>query len=134
MASLISNGTSASVALGRPLAAMAVGRIVLGVGSLASPPAMSRAFGIDHSPEVGYLTRIYGGRAIALGTAYLMGGPDERARLEALSLGVDVADTLTGAGHLLRRDSSPRAMLMATALTGTYAAIGAARIWTRWRR
>jgi hypothetical protein len=118
----------------RSLDALAVGRILLGLGSLASPPVMSRTFGVPHSPEVGYLTRIYGGRAIALGAAYLWGGPDERARLQLLSFGVDVGDTLTGTGHLVRRDSSPRAMVMATALTGTYAVVGAVALWSRRRR
>lgn len=113
--------------LERGLDAMAWGRIALGIGSLASPSAMSRAFGNPHSPEVAYLTRIYGARAVALGAAYLMAGPAERDRLQLLSLGVDVSDTLTGAGHLVRGDSTRRAMAMVTALTGTYAAIGAAR-------
>lgn len=109
------------------LAALAWGRIGLGAASLVSPTGLSRAFGVAHSPETAYLTRIYGARAIALGAAYLLAGPAERRRLQLLSLGVDVSDTLTGAGHLARRDSEPRAMVALTALTGGYALVGALR-------
>lgn len=109
------------------LAALAWGRIALGAASLASPTGLSRAFGVADSPETAYLTRIYGARAIALGAAYLLAGPVERRRLQLLSLGVDLSDTLTGAGHLVRRDSEPRAMVGLTALTGGYALVGAAR-------
>ena len=110
---------------------LAWGRIGLGLASLATPAATGRAFGIGHTPEIGYLTRIYGGRAVALGAAYLLAGETERDRLQLLSLGVDVSDTVTGLGHLVRRDSSMRAMAMVTALTGTYAAVGAVRALRR---
>lgn len=113
---------------------LAWGRIGLGAVSLAAPRATSRAFGIEPSPELGYLTRIYGARAIALGTAYLLGGAAERDRLHLISLGVDVSDTATGLGHLVRRDSSPRAMAMVTALTGGYAVVGAVRAVRRHAR
>lgn len=109
------------------LAALAWGRIALGAASLASPTGLSRAFGVRHSPETAYLTRIYGGRAIALGAAYLLAGPADRRRMQLLSLGVDVSDTVTGAAHLARRDTEPRAMVALTALTGGYALVGAVR-------
>lgn len=109
----------------RALDVLAIGRIVLGLASLASPAALSRLAGTAHSPELSYLTRIYGARAIALGTSYLLAAADERTRLQLLSLGVDVSDTVTGAGHLMRRDTSGRGMTMLTALTGTYALVGA---------
>ncbi|WP_436699683.1 hypothetical protein [Nocardioides sp. BYT-33-1] len=106
---------------------LAWGRIGLGLASLVGPATTARAFGITATPELGYLTRIYGGRAIALGAAYLLSTGGDRDRLQLLSLGVDLSDTVTGLGHLVRRDSSPRAMAMVTALTGTYAALGARR-------
>lgn len=109
------------------LAALAWGRIALGAASLAAPTGLGRTLGVPHSPETAYLTRIYGARAVALGAAYLLAGPVERRRLHLLSLGVDVSDTLTGAGHLARRDSQPRATAALTALTGGYAVVGAVR-------
>lgn len=113
--------------LGGTLDAMAVGRILLGVGSLAAPRLMARGFGVPATPEVSYLTRIYGGRAIALGLSYLLAGDAERQRLQRISLGVDISDTVTGVGHLVRRDAPLRGMAMLVALTGSYAAIGTAR-------
>lgn len=118
----------------RSLELLAWGRIGLGAASLAAPGATSRAFGIAPAPEVGYLTRIYGARAIALGAAYLLGGTPERDRLHLLGLGVDLSDTVTGLTHVVRRDSSPRAMAMVTALTGSYAAVGALRAVRRHAR
>lgn len=111
-----------------PLEALAIGRIVLGLGSLASPRLTARAFGVDATPEVSYLTRIYGGRAIALGVAYLLAGPEERTRLHRIGLGVDVSDTVTGLSHLLRGDMPRRGTTMVVALTGGYAAVGLARL------
>ena len=123
----VTRGTS----LARALDALAVGRIVLGVASLAAPAALSRMAGSAHTPELSYMTRIYGARAIALGASYLMAGPGEQTRLQLLSLGVDISDTITGAGHLKRGDSSRRGMVMLTGLTGSYAALGAARALQR---
>lgn len=111
-----------------PLEALAVGRIVLGLGSLASPRLTARAFGVGATPEVAYLTRIYGGRAIALGLAFLLAGPDDRDRLHRIGLGVDVSDTATGLSHLLRGDMPRRSTAMVVALTGGYAAVGLARL------
>lgn len=113
---------------------LAWGRIGLGAAALAAPGTTSRTFGITPTPEVAYLTRIYGARAIALGAAYLLGGRAERDRLHLLGLGIDVSDTVTGLGHLVRRDSSPRAMVLVTALTGSYAAVGAVRALGRHAR
>ncbi|MDQ6525918.1 hypothetical protein RB608_20035 [Nocardioides sp. LHD-245] len=116
------------------LSLLAWGRIGLGLASLVAPTGTARGFGIAPTPEIGYLTRIYGGRAIALGTAYLLAGEAERGRLQLLSLGVDLSDTATGIGHLIRRDSRPRAMVLVTALTGAYAAVGARRALRRHAR
>lgn len=112
----------------RGLRAMAYGRIALGVGSIVAPTAMARAFGIRPTGELGYLTSVFGGRAIALGAAYLLGGDDERTRLRRLCLGVDVSDTVSGLGHLVKGDAPRPAMAAMVALTGSYAAIGAARL------
>lgn len=111
-----------------PLEALAVGRILLGLGSLASPRRTARAFGVGATPEVSYLTRIYGVRAIALGVAYLLADPEERNRLHRIGLGVDVSDTVTGLSHVLRGDMPRRSTAMVVALTGGYAAVGLVRL------
>lgn len=126
---------SSTDSLARPLAAMALGRIVLGAASLTSPAATARSFGARPSGELDYMTRIYGARAIALGLAYLMAGPDERVRMQRLSLGVDISDTVTGLSMLVRGSDAPRRAIAAgVALTGSYAAVGAARLAADLRR
>lgn len=116
------------------LRAMAVGRIALGVGSLAAPGLLAKSFGVAPAGEVSYLTRVYGARAIALGVSYLTADDQHRTRLQRLSLGVDATDTVSGLGHLLRRDVPLRGIGPLTGLTGAYAALGAARLLADLRR
>lgn len=106
---------------------MAVGRIALGAGSVLAPKALARVLGVQPTGEVAYLTSVFGGRAIALGAAYLLADGTERQRLQRLGLGVDVSDTVAGMGHLVRGDAPRPAMAAMVVLTGSYAAIGAAR-------
>lgn len=70
------------------------------------------------------MTRIYGARALAMGTAFLTSLQPERARWTRLSLAVDISDSTTGIIHLLRRDSSLRASVAMIALTAFYAVLG----------
>lgn len=122
-----------SSTLARALDAMAVGRIVLGAASLAAPTALGRSLGAEPTAELNYMTRVFGGRAVALGASYLMADGGDRTRLQLLALGVDISDTVAGAGHLVRGDTPRTAMAKLVALTGTYAALGAARAWQRTR-
>lgn len=103
-------------------------RIVLGAASLLFPDRLARLSGLPASPELTYMTRIFGARAIALGTGYLTSSPDQRPRWQRLALGVDISDTLTGLGHLRRGDLPLRGAAAMVTLTGTYAATGAARL------
>lgn len=127
--------TTHAPALTKPLLAMAVGRIALGAASVAAPGAMARTFGTQRSAELDYMTRVFGARAIALGTAYLLAGPDERTRLQRLCVGVDVSDTVSGLSELVR-SSGPtrRSLAMAVLVTGPYAAVGLARLLTDLRQ
>jgi hypothetical protein len=109
------------------LVGMAVGRIVLGALALAAPRATARLFRMAPKPDLTYMTRIYGGRAIALGLGYLTEPPVHRGRWHRLGLFVDTADTLAALAHLRRRDLPRPAVLAAGALTGTYMLIGALR-------
>lgn len=107
---------------------MAVGRVILAVISLIAPRHFAKLVGVSPSPELTYMTRIYGARALAMGLGYLTSGAEERDRWKRLSLMVDTSDTLTGVVHLVRRDVPLRAMLSMVGLTGGYAAIGAAKV------
>lgn len=110
------------------LVGMAVGRIVLGAFALAAPGATARLFRMAPKPDLTYMTRIYGGRAIALGLGYLTEPPVHRRRWHRLGLFVDTADTLAALGHLRRRDLPRPAVLAAGALTGGYMLTGALRL------
>ncbi|MFI6169520.1 hypothetical protein ACIBCN_22250 [Nocardia sp. NPDC051052] len=111
------------------LRGLAVGRIVLGAAAIAVPRTIITAFGTRSTPELTYLTRIFGARAIALGLGYLTAPADERPRWQRVGLMVDVIDTVHGAAHVARGDV-PRATAVALAtFTGGYMAVGAARLY-----
>lgn len=115
---------------GRALASLALGRIALGAPSRLAPRGMARAFGAGGAaaPELDYMTRVFGIRAVALGLGWLSTDGAARRRWQRLALMCDVSDTLAGIGHLRRRDL-PRAQALATtALTGGYALVGALRV------
>jgi hypothetical protein len=112
------------------LASLALGRIALGAPSRLAPRGTARAFGAGRAadPELDYMTRVFGIRAIALGLGWLSSDGAARRRWQRLAFMCDVSDTLAGIGHLRRRDL-PRAQALATtALTGAYAVVGALRV------
>lgn len=110
------------------LATLAAGRIVLGALALAAPGPLVRRFGMRSSPELEYMTRIFGGRAVALGAGYLTEPEDQRGRWHRLGLFVDVSDTATALDHLARKDLPRPATAALLALTGSYALVGALRL------
>jgi hypothetical protein len=116
--------------VGGALKAMALGRLALGALTLASPGAAARSFGMGQTitPELTYMARIFGIRAIALGSGYLMSDGSSRRLWQRLAFACDVSDTITGIGHLRRDDLPGGSAAALTALTGTYAAFGAARV------
>ncbi|MFL0181968.1 hypothetical protein [Mycobacterium sp. SMC-15] len=116
--------------LNSALSVMAIGRMILAVVSLAAPRQFAKLVGVRPSPELTYMTRIYGARAFAMGLGYLTSGARERYRWKRLALMVDSLDTLNGVSHLVRRDLPLRAAVSMVGLTGSYAAIGATRIAT----
>lgn len=112
------------------LSLMALGRVILAGISLVAPRGFAKILGVTPSPELTYMTRIYGARAFAMGLAYLTSATKERHRWRRLALVVDTTDTVNGLDHLVRRDLPLRAALSMVALTGTYAAIGATKVAT----
>lgn len=116
-------------ALTGPLAAMALGRLAFGTVSRGAPLPSLRPFGIDDgTPELAYMTRVFGIRAIALGTGYLLSDGDARRLWQRLAFVCDISDTIAGVGHLRRADLPARSAWALTALTGVYALIGGARV------
>jgi hypothetical protein len=111
-----------------PLIGLACGRVLLGVWALTSPTCLDRVFGMAAQPELAYMTRIFGARAIALGSGYLAETPSGRRRWHRLALCVDTSDTITAISHLLRRDVPARSARALAAVTGGYMIVGAARL------
>lgn len=111
-------------------AVAAAGRIAWGVAALVSPGANLRAAGVpeSQSPEVDYLTRVFGARASAIGLGYLTGDSAARVRWQRLGMLVDSLDTISGLTALRSIDDAPRrrAAALLVAITGTYAALGVA--------
>lgn len=110
------------------LRGLAIGRIALGAAAIATPRTLITAFGIHPTPELTYMTRIFGSRAIALGLGYLTAPPTERPRWQRLALLVDIIDTTHGAAHLTRADIPRPTALALTTFTATYMTIGATRL------
>ncbi|PQM51472.1 hypothetical protein C5U48_14880 [Mycolicibacter virginiensis] len=116
--------------LNSALSVMAIGRMILALLTLGAPRQFAKLVGVTPSAELTYMTRIYGARALAMGLGYLTSGTAERHRWKRLSLMVDTVDTINGASHLARRDLPLRAAVTMVGLTGSYAAIGAAKVAT----
>ena len=116
--------------LERAVTGLAAGRLALGTLARVAPRATTSLFGARSaaSPELDYMNRIFGARALALGGGYLLSDGDARRVWQRLALAVDISDTVAGAGHLRRGDIPRASAIAAVALTGTYAAIGAARL------
>ncbi|ORM32509.1 hypothetical protein [Williamsia sp. 1135] len=116
--------------LRRAFAVAAAGRLAWGVAALVSPGANLRAAGVPElqTPEVTYLTRVFGARAVAIGVGYLQGDTPARARWQRLGLLVDSLDTVGGLNALRSIDDAPRrrAAVLLVAITGTYTALGIA--------
>jgi hypothetical protein len=110
------------------LRGLALGRIVLGAAALAAPDALARAFGIHPTPELRYMTRIFGARGMVLGLGYLTASPADRPRWQRLALLVDTIDTAHGTAHIARNDVPRTASLPLVLLTGSYMSLGAARL------
>ena len=88
----------ANVLTMNPVTGLALGRIAIGVGALASPDLASKLFRLDgaNNPQLGYMTRMFGSREIALGAVTLVARGSARRRLVALGIFVDGADAFAG--------------------------------------
>jgi len=81
-----------------PVNGLALGRIVIGAVSLASPSLAAKLFRLDLSrnPQLPYITRMFGSREIALGAVTLLAKGSARRKLVALGMAVDGADAFAG--------------------------------------
>ena len=91
--------------LGAAMAGLAAFRIGLGAASWIAPRPLSRLYGVPDdrmTPELEYMTRIFGVRAIALGIGYLASSGEARLLWQRLWLLCDSADTVMGLDMLAR--------------------------------
>ncbi|WP_236565289.1 MULTISPECIES: hypothetical protein [Nocardia] len=110
------------------LRGLALGRVVLGAAALVGPARLAEALGVRPTPELDYMSRIFGARAIALGLGYLTAPPEELPRWQRLALMVDFLDTAHGGIRLLRSDVPRPTAAALVALTGGYLLVGATRL------
>ncbi|GAA1250846.1 hypothetical protein GCM10009676_42010 [Prauserella halophila] len=91
-----------------------------------APRVNTRAAGVDESatPELTYLIRVFGSRALVLGWGYLRSDDSGRRRWRRLNLLMGVCDTADGPAHVVRGDIRRGAAIGLTAATGAYATLG----------
>lgn len=77
---------------------LALGRIAIGIGALASPDLASKVFRLDGAgnPQLPYMTRMFASREIALGAVTLVSRGAARRQLVSLGIAVDAADAFAG--------------------------------------
>ncbi|MEU8344067.1 hypothetical protein AB0C74_20410 [Spirillospora sp. NPDC048832] len=111
----------------RAMEMLAGGRVAWGALALAAPGLNVRLAGMGSrdTPELRYLIRVFGSRAVALGAGYLMSDPAARRRWRRLCLLVDACDTAAGLVHLARGDVPRGAAAGLVSITGAYAVIDA---------
>ncbi|WP_280249012.1 hypothetical protein [Nocardia abscessus] len=110
------------------LRGLALGRVALGSAALVAPAMLTKALGVRPTPELDYMTRIFGARAIALGLGYLTAPAEESPRWQRLALLVDILDTTHGGVRVLRGDVPRPTAVALVALTGGYMLVGATRL------
>lgn len=84
---------------------LALFRIVLGTAAWVAPGRLSRVFGVADdriTPELEYMNRAFGVRAITLGVGYLASTDEARPLWHRLWLLCDAADTAMGAAMVKR--------------------------------
>ena len=88
-----------------PASGISLGRIAIGIGALTAPATTARLFGLDPvaNPQLGYFSRMFGTREIALGAVTLLSRGTLRRNLTLVGIAVDGADVATGVLELNAR-------------------------------
>ena len=112
---------------------LAAFRVVLGAASWIAPRPLARAYGVPEdrfTPELEYMTRVFGVRAAALGVGYLASGGEARRLWHRLWLLCDAADTAMGVGMIARGRLPPQLGAAALATTAPATALDVAALAT----
>ncbi len=121
----------ASGSLGAAMTGLAAFRIALGAASWLAPGPLARAFGVRAdrlTPELEYMTRVFGVRAVALGAGYLASSGEARRLWQRLWLLCDTADTAMGVGMIAGGRLDPRQGASALATTAPSMALDVAAL------
>lgn len=114
-----------------PVTGLSLGRIAIGVGSIASPTRTARLFGLSPAanPQLGYFARLFGVREIVIGTLTLLAKGSNRRTMVLAGIAVDGGDAATGAIALARKEVPllSGGMLIAVALGAVGSGAAAAR-------
>lgn len=113
---------------------LAAVRIVLGAFAWLAPRALNRVFAVprrDESAALIYMNRVFGVRAVALGVGYLASEGEARALWHRLWLLCDGADTVMGAGMVLRGELRGLTAIQALGITAGATAIDLAAMAQR---
>src|SRR5437016_9269333 len=84
---------------------LALFRIALGTAAWFAPRRLARTFGVPEgriTPELDYMNRVFGVRAVTLGVGYLAASEEARPLWHRLWLLCDTADTVMGAAMARR--------------------------------
>lgn len=110
-----------------PITGVSLARIGLGAVAIASPDQAAKLFGLDaaRNQQLPYVTRLFGGREVALGLVTLAAPKAARKRIVTLGVAVDAIDAAAGVsmGTQGRVPQSRAAMLTAPALLAVIAGI-----------
>ncbi len=113
---------------------LAVFRIGLGGAAGRAPRALSRLFGVPPervTPELEYMNRVFGVRAVTLGVGYLASSGEARNLWHRLWLLCDAADTVMGARMVNRGELGGLSAAAGLATTGGAMAIDVAAFLPR---
>ena len=110
---------------------LAAFRVALGAASWVAPRGISRVFGVPPgriTPELEYMTRVFGVRAVSLGVGYLASSGEARGLWHRLWLLCDAADTAMGARMAGRGELSGVSAAAALLTTGGALAVDVASL------
>lgn len=105
---------------------LALFRIALGTAAWVAPRRLSRAFGVPDeriTPELDYMNRVFGVRAVTLGVGYLASSEQARPLWHRLWLLCDAADTAMGTAMIGSGRLGGRSAAGGLATTGIATAI-----------
>jgi hypothetical protein len=105
-----------------PVIGLNIGRIAVGAVAIAKPDLLARTMGLDVSnAQWPFVSRMFGGREIALGAATLLAAGSARRNLVAAGMLVDGIDAVSGVLAIREKSVHP-------ALAGGLVATGLAAV------